>query len=228
MDKKAYFSLVIAFLIVVSNLLYAENLKRKNRIAILSLYDQNYKEIGQHGDENKKIYADKHGYDLIIYHELLDSSRPGPWSKILAIQKHLKDYDWIYWSDADSLIMNKDIKLESFIDANYDLIISKDCYEKINTGSFLIKNCAWSHYILKRIYEQKQFINHSLWEQKALQYILDHDPSQLSHLKILDQRTLNANFGYGDSNFWYQDGDFIVHFYGTCNKAQFMKEWSQK
>lgn len=228
MGKKVYFSLLIASLFVMSNLLYSQSLKRKYKIAILSLYDQNYKDIGQHGDENKKIYAEKHGYDLIIYHQLLDPIRPAAWSKIVAIQKHLKDYDWIYWSDADSLIMNKEIKLENFIDENYDLIISKDCYGKVNTGSFLIKNCAWSHYILKRIYEQEQFINHSLWEQRALQHILDHDFSQLSHLKILAQRIMNANFGYGDSNFWYQDGDFIVHFYGKIDKARFMKEWSQK
>lgn len=38
---------------------------------------------------------------LFIYHNILDANRPAAWSKILAIQNHLKNYDWIFWSDAD-------------------------------------------------------------------------------------------------------------------------------
>ena len=199
------------------------------RIAIVSLYDQNYKHIGQHSDENKRKYAKKHGYDVFIYHNILDTKRPAAWSKILAIQKHLSDYDWIYWSDADSLIMNTDMRLENFIDDKIDLIISKGCYDgNLNTGSFLLKNSPWSHALLKKIYAQEGFINNSLWEQAALQHLMKQYPVFLKHLKILPHRSLNANFGYGNPDYWYKPGDFIIHFYGHCDKAHLMETWSKK
>lgn len=224
------FLVSVIFLQIFSLELFAVNNGKKLKIAIVSLYDQGYKHIGQYSDENKKKYAEKHGYDVFIYHNALDATRPAAWSKILAIQKHLKDYDWIYWSDADSLIMNTDIKLESFIDDNVDLIISKECYHGfLNTGSFLIKNTGWSHILLKRIYDQSQFINHSLWEQKALAYLLQVDKTILAHLKIVEQRVLNSNYGYTNAiRCWYKKGDFIVHFFGPCDKEKFMKEWSKK
>lgn len=212
----------------VFNVLALNNAK-KLKIAIISLYDEAYKKVGQHSDENKKKYANKHGYDVFIYHEILDQTRPPAWSKILAIQRHLAHYDWIYWSDADSLVMKTDTKLEDFIDDKVDMIISKGCYEgNLNMGSFLLKNSTWSHALLKKIYDQTFFIHDPLWEQAAFQYILQQDPKQLTHVKVLPQRKLNANYGYGDTAYWYQPGDFIVHFYGPCNKAVLMKSWSEK
>lgn len=211
--------------------LSALDVLKKPRIAILSLYNEEYKHIGQYSDENKEKYAKKHGYDVFIYHKLLDNTRPAPWSKIIAIQKHLADYDWIYWSDADSLIMNTDIKLENLIDEKFDLVISKECYYGyLNTGSFLIKNSSWSHELLKRIYEQEQFIfQKSFWEQAALAHLLKIDESLLPHLKIVYQRVLNSNLNFTPAyECWYQEGDFVIHFFGDCDKANLMKAWSQK
>lgn len=225
--KLLYYLIVINFF---SFPIFANNFK-KTKIAIISLYDDGYKHIGQYSDENKQRYAKKHGYDVFIYHELLDASRPGPWSKILAIQKHLADYDWIYWSDADSLIMNTDIKLESFIDDEHDMIISKECYYGyLNTGSFLIKNSPWSHELLRRIYAQEQFIfQTSFWEQAALAHLLEVDKNLMPHLKVLHQRAINSNLEFTTAeDGWYQEGDFIIHFFGDCDKKRLMKEWSQK
>src|ERR1700722_7845972 len=127
--------------------LCAEQLsKPKSKIAIISMYDDGYSHIGQYSDWNKKAYAKKHGYDLFLYHELFDHSRPAAWSKIPAIEMHLADYEWIYWSDADSLIMNNSITLESIVDNNFDMVITRETYgwKVLNTGSFLIRNCQWS------------------------------------------------------------------------------------
>lgn len=220
----------LIFLQILSFNLFAADSSKKPRIAILSLYNESYKHIGQYGDQNKEKYAKKHGYDLFIYHDVLDKARPPAWSKILAIQNHLADYDWIYWSDADSLIMNTDIKLESLIDDQVDLVISKECFHGfLNTGSFLIKNTEWSHVLLKRIYAQEQFTHHKLWEQEALAYLLSIDQSLWSHLKVVHQRVLNSNFDYTNAiHCWYQEGDFVAHFFGPCDKANLMKTWSQK
>lgn len=229
MQKKSISNSLLFLLIILSTFLLGEEAKAKSTIAIISLYSRDYKNIGEYSDENKKNYANKHGYDLFLYHDRLNHSRPVSWSKIIAIQSHLANYKWVYWSNADSLIMNTEIKLEEFIDDKYDLIISKGYIEgNINTGNFLIKNSKWSHDILKKIFDQKQFIKHHLGEQKALQDILHQDPKECSHIKVYEQRVLNANYGYGNPDYWYQNGDFIVHFYGQCNKEKLIQEWSKK
>jgi galactosyl transferase GMA12/MNN10 family len=204
--------------------------KRKiPRIAILSLYNRAYAHIGKYSELNKLPYAKKHGYDVIIYHQLLDTSRPAAWSKIVAIQKHLKKYDWIFWSDADSLIMNNDIKVETLIDDNYDLIITREKGRTtLNTGSFLIKNTAWSHALLRDIYAQTQFMHHGWWEQAAFLHLLEVNPSLYNQIKILDQRAMNSHFleSHGAT---YQPGDFVIHFYGDgFSKAKLMSEWYEK
>jgi len=230
MEKYVRYIIILIAFMQTNIMIPLKELKQQSKIAIISLYDPNYQHIGKFSDENKEQYARKHGYDLFLYDERLDASRPAAWSKILAILNHLKDYKWIYWSDADSLVMNMTIKLEKFIDDRFDMIISKEAaFGVLNTGSFLIKNCAWSEKLLKRVYEQTEFIHHQWWEQAALAELFKKDPTLLTHVKILPQRLLNSNIVYGK---WpagiFRDGDFVIHFYGPCDKESFMKEWSQR
>ena len=188
--------------------------RKKSKIAIISLYDNGYTSIGKYSDWNKKAYAKKHGYDLYLHHELLDFSRPPAWSKIPAIEQHLNDHEWIYWSDADSLIMNDTIKLESLIDNNYDLVITKEMagWQSINTGSFLIRNCDWSRKLLRDIYNQPEFIHNVTWEQAAFMNLLKINPSLNARIKILHQKVMNSGpIGI------YRPGDFVIHFYGPSS-----------
>lgn len=195
---------------------------RTEKIAIVSLYDKKYEEIGKYSNWNKRDYANLHKYDLYLYQNSLDESRPTAWSKIKAIEKHLSDYDWIMWSDADSLIMNNSVKLETLIDNNYDMIITYDQISKVlNTGVFLIKNSEWSKVLLKNIYSQTQFINHIWWENMALIDMLEKNPNLKTKIKVIDQRSMNS---YPNHQIWGDD-DFIAHFPGP-NKP--MKEYYLK
>lgn len=96
-----------------------------SEIAVVTLaVGEAYQDAVQLGIENKKAYCEKHGYDFFCGTEILDPERPIPWSKILFIKEILKNssYRWIFWTDADSLIMNFDIPLESLIDDHYEPI----------------------------------------------------------------------------------------------------------
>lgn len=176
----------------------------------------------------KRNMPKKNGYDIFIYHDVLDPSRPAAWSKIIAIQRHLKNYDWLYWSDADSLVMNMSVKLENLIDDKFNLIISREeANGNLNTGSFLIRNCEWSETLLKRIYDLTYFLDHQYWEQAALGYILKIEPALLEKVKILQQRALNSHVMYPENpESMFQCGDFVLHFYGECNKYELMRQWS--
>jgi len=226
MNFKIIFISCLIFLNIRTN---SQNLQKdKPKIAIVSLYDDGYKNIGQYSDWNKKAYAKKHGYDIYLHHEKLDLTRPAAWSKILAIERHLDDYEWIFWSDADSLIMNDDIKLESIIDNNYNFIITQEANKKnLNTGSFLIRNCEWSKQLLKDIYSQVQFINVSgFWEQAALAHLLKTKKELNKHIKVMHQRVMNSHITEPRGEF--QPGDFVIHFYSPVDKKTLMAVYYTK
>lgn len=168
---------------------------------------------------NKSRYCEKHGYTFHSYTESMDTTRPIPWTKILAILEVMEnnpECEWVFWTDADSLIMNDSVKLSRLIDPTYNMITASD-YNGINTGQFLIKNCEWSKDFLKRVYAQDQFINHGWWEQMAIMHLYASNKRDKRQIKVLKQRTMNsyAKEAY-DSNWGlYQEGDFIIHFAGV-------------
>ncbi|KAJ1552725.1 hypothetical protein HK405_010234 [Cladochytrium tenue] len=76
---------------------------------------------------NKRAYADRHGYDLIILDDrardspphLAPSGDPSPhpaWSKVSGLRRHIQDYDWIWLLDADAFITNPEIRIQDFVD----------------------------------------------------------------------------------------------------------------
>lgn len=175
-----------------------------------------YYEAVKLGIITKQEYCQKYGYDFICIREHLDPSRPPSWSKILLIQQLLPNYQWVFWSDADSLIMNPEYTLESYIDEQYSLIITSDPYAEFSAGHFLIKNCPWSFDLLERIYARDDLIHHNWWEQQALIATVQEDPLLNKAIKVLPQRSFNS-FLWGGRNSQYKSGDFILHFANIRN-----------
>ena len=66
---------------------------------------------------NKERYCKKHGYKLFDESNSLDTSRPPSWSKILAVRRLLtqEDCDWVFWMDADTVIMNSEKRIEDIL-----------------------------------------------------------------------------------------------------------------
>ena len=198
--------------------LYLLNLVNAINIGFITMaIGQKYIEDSKCGMITKENYCNKYDYKFINLNISLDLSRPIPWSKILIIEQNIDVYDWIFYSDADSLIMNPSIKLESLIDDNYDLIITRD-QNNLNSGNFLLKNSEWSKNFLKDIYEQKQYINHPWWENMAIIDLYDNNQNIRDKTKILDVRSMNS---YVNN---YQKGDFIIHFAGSQGNIKSLME----
>lgn len=192
--------------------------------------------------ENKKQYCQKHGYDFICVTESLDTTRPIPWSKVKLLLNVLSSgkYKWVFWTDADSLIMNDSIRLEELIDENYDFIVCGDYHAvdpieldvaiwkkeaphvlNINTGEFFLRASTWSVAFLEECYKRDEFIYHSWWEQAAITDILTTDQNKyyLSKTKIIPYRLMNSlpemhSIGPSFTPTTYKYGDFILHFPG--------------
>lgn len=188
-------------------------------IAIVSIASgEKYRESVSLGLKNKEEYCARHGYDFICGDKTLDASRGITWSKILLIQEVMKNKDvkWIFWSDADALIMNTALLIEDLIDENYNLIINFD-HNGFNSGHFLIRNCEWSRRFLEEAYTHDEFVNDTEWEQGAMLTTLQSDLKYSSATKIVPQRLMNSFPAVIGSllQVTYRPGDFVLHFAGV-------------
>ena len=112
---------------------------------------------------NKQSYCDKHGYFLYNESMTLDSSRPPSWSKILAVRRLLteENCDWVFWMDADTVIMNSNKRIEDFLplpDSGVDLILTIQKQISWNAGAWLIRNTPWSIDFLDSWWNKKEFV----------------------------------------------------------------------
>lgn len=205
---------------------------KEKKIAIVTLYDKKYEEFAKYSIPNKIQYANKHKYDLIYFNGSLDTTRPPQWSKIKAVQNIINEYDWVWWIDVDSLIMNHEVTLESIIDDDFDIILTSNSHSYISNGSSFFKNTDLTKEFLTEAYDLKlDFLKHIEvdifdHEQQSMRDLLYHEEKFRNKTKLISERVCNsycktknaqvlelyADWNVGDNI--YQDGDFVVQFCG--------------
>lgn len=189
----------------------------KLNIAMLTAFNQEQQSLAEWSIPNKQQYCARHGYRLIVCDKGFDASRPPAWSKIKFLKEHLNSYEWVFWSDVDSLVMNGEFRLEEFIDEAYDLIISQEDLGvgvyNLNSGQMFFKNSPWSNRFLNEIYAQTQFLNDRLWENRALLHLWEREDLS-AHIQVVTQRRFNSYLQN------YQTGDFMLHFPDLPNEKR--------
>uniref|UniRef100_A0A7S2WUX7 Nucleotide-diphospho-sugar transferase domain-containing protein n=1 Tax=Rhizochromulina marina TaxID=1034831 RepID=A0A7S2WUX7_9STRA len=170
------------------------------RFGILLLFDDGMwsSQLSQDSLENKRQYAQRHGYDLVVARgKDIDRSRPAAWSKFKAMRKHLPRYDYLLYTDADTIVMNQEVKLESLVgDGSADVIITED-WNGVNTGVFMLRNSTWTYWFLREAWglqgsEQEHMALHDRsaggmkypfeYEQRAVHYLLQTEIWTERHL----------------------------------------------
>lgn len=102
----------------------------------------------KYGRKTLENYCTLHGYNLLEDLSLVDiHDREIQWTKIPLILKYLSispdEYDYLVWIDADTIIMNQTIKVETIMDrlmGDKLIMYSKDFGNWINNGVIFIKN----------------------------------------------------------------------------------------
>ncbi len=173
---------------------------------------------------NKKRYCEKHGYKFLGYTKRL-CDRPPPWEKLLYLQKHIQDYDWIFWSDSDSFIINGEIKLEDYINEEKDLIIQLDQSDPalqtvtfkgvlgVNSGEMFLKNSDWSRWFLNECYYNHGKYNipldHKDWEQGVIKQIIGETGENYpKHVEVYK----DVAKGFNVAPMYATPETFLVHF----------------
>src|ERR1043166_9768192 len=95
------------------------------KITLLTHTDENFKPVSNITIPVFQEYCDCYGYNFVCKKEHT-SGRHIVWEKIALIlymfENHRDEFDWLCYCDADVMIMNHTIKLESFIDDKVDFI----------------------------------------------------------------------------------------------------------
>lgn len=171
------------------------NMKRK--ILVLMAYTTNIADYGDISASINKRFADRHGYDFILYrtNERPPESKDGrhiTWDKIAwimkAFQEH-KDTDFVFWIDCDAYFADQSKKLEGIIPGGGDISIccNTRLSKNTNTGAMLVRRCPWSFNFLCELW--KMGAPDSRWHKEKY-----HEQSALDEMMIWD------TFGMGKSH----------------------------
>jgi len=173
---------------------------------------------------SKRTYAEKHGY----YYkeggeEFWDRNRPIPWSKVpylLSILEGLAEGSIVWLSDADVLITNMDLTIEShilpFFPESKDMYMTIDACGHLNSGNIFMRNSPWLRSFWKRVGEQTDLLYHIWWENAAIIKLLEMNERDLQHVEITSDHTRFNSYlqGLCEQPLWLPR-HFLVHFAGV-------------
>ena len=196
------------------------------KIAMCTFYaGTEYKKKMDIGIQSKIKYCKQHNIDFILEDETadyFDDKRRYDWHKLLLLKKHISNYDYLFWSDADVLIKNFNFSLIDYINNSNknNIFIFTYCPSFfINAGNYFVKNTSDTIYILDLIYNQTQFLNGNCCEQNATVYVLQNYPDIFKKTYIeKNSRLFNAYSIYNWSKIYeplyYKKNDFLIHYAG--------------
>jgi hypothetical protein len=187
-----------------------------------------YQEFVSFVIDNFVSYAQKFGYPFYFQNRhLVNLKRKVYWGKLDILRHYFKQgYSWVMWTDVDILIMNHDVKLETFIESVPDdahfIAVLESRKLHISSGFFLMRNSKESLEILDywdSLYEE--YKDSFTPEQDALEYIARQQKWK-KYFYFFPSFVLTAF-----SECYILDKTFSVHFVNTERKW-YISEWSKR
>ncbi len=108
--------------------------------------------------DNHAAYAEKHSYKFLFLDDTklrsVGSLAQNPqidltWIKVQAIQSALKNHDFVFWIDADSIFLDMNRSLSDLIDEPRDLVFTGDRNDVCNAGHLLLRNTSFSAELMR-------------------------------------------------------------------------------
>ncbi len=227
--------------------------KAKQRFAVVSLNDEHYRPLMDITWTGKIAYCKRWGYTPVHFlqpertQESRDTEGHNQWygfAKIKRILEVLETglYDWVFFTECDSLITNHDIKLEDIVDNNYHILLTSN-FDGINMGHVFARNTPEAKAYLELIYSlYGKYRTCGYAEQQAVMDTRDqynkiirimpqkmfnsHDHFLYEHYKVPKERRKDV---LGNSGEW-EPGDFSVHWcgFGLPERLRFAEYYKDK
>lgn len=123
-------------------------------------------------------YAVRHGYALELRTEVLDRSRPAPWSKVVLLRELASRYELLLWLDADLVIVDRSLDIASELEDGRFLYLAEHATKEgrmPNSGVMLLRGGARTIEFLDEVYAQEDLVNHRWWENAAICRLLGYE-----------------------------------------------------
>jgi hypothetical protein len=123
-------------------------------------------------------YARRHGYDLHLMTEIVDGSRPAPWSKVRALQDLQERYDLLLWLDADLIVVDGRTDIADELEDDRFLYLVEHrigASQMPNSGVMLLRTGEHCAAFLEWIWAQEDLVDHIWWENAAICRALGYD-----------------------------------------------------
>lgn len=207
------------------------------RVAVVSMWNDHQAQLARLTSPNKAAYCARWGYHWLPRTDGFDPSRPVAWSKLVFIREALADHDWVFWTDADSIITNPALPLDDLLRRSADLLITRDRVG-YNSGSFLLRRCPWSFEFLRECWDYPsteayrstyRVETDRMWENRSVDSLLRHYRHR-RHTDVVPQRRLNSYLPdlvpCGPEGA-HQPDDFVLHLPGVDNETR-IRELSRR
>ena len=186
----------------------------------------------------------EHGYRLyVLRQQLIDDvwSKPAYILSLLLreMSKHQSErLDWLFWVDADTIILNPYIPIETFLPppgTEFDdiyLMYSND-WNGLNNGVFPIRVNEWSVQLFAAIVSYRHFKPEDplVFRDQSAMNALMQEPEYAKHIMQAPQRWFNAYQGEHNETlqpFQVRRGDLLVHFAGVPAREERMQYWLER
>ena len=150
------------------------------KIGVLTGADKNQKSLLDISLPILKQYCLYHDYDLHCFTENVDGiaqvDNKSYFARYPFIKKHLPNYDWVFWIDADCLVMNFYKKLEDYIDNKYGIILDLQLGEKYPicaSGHGFWKNDENTFYIIDSVIASADKSQAGIADNEILNYFFN-------------------------------------------------------
>jgi hypothetical protein len=164
---------------------------------------------------NKELYCAKHGYVFRSFTFSL-GERTVHWGRVKGISAVLPEFDWLLYLDCDTVITNSAIRIEDFIDQDFDLMIGRmPSSLHLSTSGLLLRNCEWSFRMLDCWWQTHVDEYHSdsdttrgggrFFDQSGFHKMYDDNHWVRSRTKILPGKNFN------NEAWTWEKSDFLLH-----------------
>jgi mannan polymerase II complex MNN10 subunit len=198
-----------------------------------TMHNDHYSDLANITFQNKKEYCKLYGYPLIAKTDNWKNIPIG-FEKAYLIQdifSEYPEYEWVFFSECDTLITNMNIKLEDIVkDEPQHFVITSDI-NGCNAGSFFVRNSIQGREIIS---EMINSIGHNINEQFFIHDFVSGKTFLDIHIfSIYEQTTFNSYPKeydiYNGCGRW-SEGDFMIHMPGLSNETRInlMKEYRER
>lgn len=185
-------------------------------LTVVTLFDRSMALVGSITSKAWRRYCETNGYTFVCHESVLDATRHPAWSKIRAVLEALKlRNEPVLWVDADTIPMCYDVRAESLLSEDVDLVFASD-FNGLNSGVFLARPTEWVMSFLKAVWFLGDVRRNpdsfgDKWEQNTIKAMMKTFRYADAKVQILPERVMNASVAS------YEPGDFLIHLGGMSN-----------